>query len=103
MFKPHSTHKIWWICPNCNNEYQATIGSRSSGTACRKCGMERFFLSNIKSVEMIDIKTNKVIKTFKSISEASRETKINTSNITMVCKGIRKYAGGYIWKYTKKD
>lgn len=103
MFKPYSTHKIWWICQICQNEYQATIGSRSSGTACKKCGMKKLFLSNIKEVEMIDIKTNEVIKTFKSISQASREMKINSSNISIVCKGIRKYAGGYIWKYIKKD
>ena len=89
MFKPHSTHKVWWICPICHNEYKATIEKRSYGTACRKCGMKRLFLSNIKSVEMIDINTNEVIKIFKSISEASRETKINISNIVMVCKGIR--------------
>ena len=103
MFKPHSTHKVWWLCPICKNEYQTTIDKRSYGSGCKKCAMKRFFTSNIKSVEMIDIETNKVIKTFKSISDASRETKINISNITMVCKGVRKYAGGYIWKYTKKD
>lgn len=103
MFKPHSTHKVWWLCPVCKNEYKTTIDTRSYGSGCKKCAMKRFFTSNSKSVEMIDIETNKVIKTFKSISDASRETKINTSNITMVCKGVRKYAGGYIWKYTKKD
>ena len=101
MFKPHSTHKVWWICPVCKNEYQATIGSRSSGTGCKKCGMQRFFLSQAKSVAMIDVKTNNLIRTFKSISEASREMKINSSNITMVCKGNKKHAGGYYWEYIK--
>ncbi|MBR2372058.1 MAG: hypothetical protein IKA90_04215, partial [Clostridia bacterium] len=103
MFKPYSTHKVWWICPICKNEYQASIAHRSYGSACKKCAMKRFFYSNVKAVEMIDKNTNKVIQTFESVSEASRQTKINAPNITMICKGMRKYAGGYIWRYVKKD
>lgn len=102
MFKPYSTHKVWWICPKCKNEYQATISSRSYGTACKKCGMEKLFLSNARSVEMIDPKTQKTIKTFESISKAAREMSINSSNISMVCNGNRKHAGGYCWRYEKK-
>lgn len=39
------------------------------------------------------------IKTFNSIGNAGRETKIQQSNIIHVCKGIRKSAGGFIWRY----
>lgn len=38
-----------------------------------------------------------LIKSYKSITEASRETKINLSNICMAAKKERKTAGGYIW------
>lgn len=99
MFKPHSDVKVWWICPVCKNEYQATIGSRSSGTGCPICGIEKSKLPKCKKVAMIDIKTNKIVREFKSISEASREIKINSSNISMVCKNQRNNAGGYYWKY----
>lgn len=36
---------------------------------------------------------------YKSISEASRSTGVNPSNIGSVCRGNRKTAGGYTWKF----
>lgn len=40
-----------------------------------------------------------VLSEFSSIQEASRETGIYNGSITKVCKGERKLAGGFIWKY----
>ncbi len=44
------------------------------------------------------------IREFSSIVEASKETNINRSAITGVCRKRKRYytAGGYIWKYTCK-
>jgi hypothetical protein len=42
------------------------------------------------------IQNDIVIKTFNSISEASRET--NIKNISMAIRGERKSAGGYKWE-----
>ena len=39
------------------------------------------------------------IKKWDSIANAARILKINPSDISTVCKGKRKTAGGYIWKY----
>ena len=50
---------------------------------------------------MINARTNQIIKTFISISDASRKMQINDSNISMVCKGIRPKAGGYKWGYAE--
>lgn len=36
---------------------------------------------------------------YPSTAEAERQTGINNSKICQVCKGKRKSAGGYIWKY----
>ena len=36
---------------------------------------------------------------FKSIAEASRQTKIPNSNIYKCCNGKRKTAGGFVWRY----
>lgn len=36
---------------------------------------------------------------FNSISEASFKTGINKSSIAKVCRGERKLAGGYLWRY----
>ena len=56
--------------------------------------------SKIK-VKMIDIKTDKVIKIWDSIKEASDNTDANYTTIIQVCRGYmsRKTSGGYKWKY----
>lgn len=39
------------------------------------------------------------IDTFESLSEASKQTGVTMQNISKVCKGERKLAGGYMWRY----
>lgn len=58
--------------------------------------------SNVcKGVLQIDADTNKVIQSFKSPYDAFKNTNIRHQSISMVCKGLRKFAGGYIWKYAE--
>ncbi len=97
--KSHSDIKVWWVCPTCGLNYYTAVSHRVYGTGCPKCGILKSARSRSKSVSMIDPDTQKEVRTFSSISEAARELKINSSNITMVCKGNRKKAGGYVWKY----
>lgn len=58
------------------------------------------YVPRIKSVSQYDL-DGELIKTFKSISEAIKETGIG--NIAKVCKNTSHYktAGGYKWSYTK--
>ena len=51
-----------------------------------------------KSVIQYDINMN-FINEYYGITEANRKTKINLTNISACCKGLRKTAGGYIWKF----
>ena len=44
-------------------------------------------------------KSGEFIREWTSMSEAERELGIACSSICSCCKGIRKSAGGYIWKY----
>lgn len=99
--KPGSDYKAMWICPQCGNVYSASVGHRtgSKPTGCPKCGIEKNRAANRKAVKMIDLETGAVIKIFKSISEASIQMHINSSNISMVCKKTRPRAGGYGWDY----
>ena len=53
----------------------------------------------IKSVAKIDIKTQEILETYPSISEAERQN--HCSHIGQVCSGKRKSAGGYYWCYTE--
>ena len=39
------------------------------------------------------------LKSYTSIIEAQQDTGVPNPNIVKVCKGTRKSAGGYIWKY----
>lgn len=54
--------------------------------------------SNDKPVLQLDQFGN-VVNRFPSMSEAERQTGISDGNISGVCNGIRKSAGGYIWRY----
>lgn len=44
-------------------------------------------------------KDGNLISEYQSVREASRQTNIILSSIVETCKGKRKSAGGYIWKY----
>ena len=100
--KPHSDICVWWICPECGLSYSTSVGHRSYGTGCRLCGRRKTTKGHIKGVAMINPLTNETIRTFESITKASEELHIRGSNISMVCKGQRKKAGGYAWKYLEQ-
>lgn len=51
-----------------------------------------------KGVNQYD-KKNNFIKSWDSITEAAKECNTNTGNISYCCKGKRKTAAGYKWKY----
>lgn len=50
------------------------------------------------AVVMCD-KEGKPIKVYESIKHAEADTGIGRSNISAVCRGLHKRAGGYFWKY----
>lgn len=54
--------------------------------------------SHGKSVLQID-KLGTIIKSYKTLTAANEETGIAVSNISGVCRGKKKTAGGFIWKY----
>lgn len=98
--KPFAKMRLWWVCPTCGDEYQAWIANRANGTGCPKCGVKRCGQSARRKVAMLDPETHEELRAFTSITEAANELGINPSNITTVCKGGRKKAGGYGWKYS---
>ena len=57
-------------------------------------------VSYAQSIDIIQCDINgDFIKRWHGINKASRELKINHSNIISCCQGKRKTAGGYIWRY----
>ena len=60
---------------------------------------KRIFMANLKRiVKQYDLKNN-FIKEFLSMESASIETKTNYGSIANCCRGKRKTANGFIWKY----
>jgi hypothetical protein len=70
-----------------SNGYNMTLGGEGSSGA------------NTKQVKQYDLKTGKIIKIFKSITEASIETNNNRVNISACCRNPEdfKSCGGYGW------
>lgn len=61
----------------------------------------RFFKSErARKVEQYDLEKN-YIKTWNSLREIERKTKMSHSNISDCCKGKYKTVYGYIWRFTK--
>lgn len=46
-------------------------------------------------------KNGEFIREWEYMSQATKELRINKANIGEVCKGNRKSAGGFVWKYEK--
>lgn len=49
--------------------------------------------------KVMQIKNNRTIKIYNGSNEAARKTGLNQRNISTVCLGKRKTAGGFIWRY----
>jgi hypothetical protein len=54
-----------------------------------------------RRIQQLSINGN-VVKIFESMSEASKATGVGSGNISKVCNGISKTAGGYVWKYDEQ-
>ena len=79
---------------------QINLGSKNEKNASENNGMYQKIPKNAKSVLQYD-KEGNFIKEWKSAAEAKKSLGID--NITVVCNGKRKYAGGYIWKWGEND
>ena len=93
--KPQVNHKDENKKNNCveNLEWIACIDNCNYGT--RNERISRKILQYSKSGEFI--------REWQSAAEVERVLGIDNSNITKCCKGKRKYAGSFIWRYKEKD
>lgn len=89
------------------NDISRTLGCSNSTVqkALNKYGIEgkeRIKKSagkyHIKQIAQYD-KQNNLITVYESIADAERQTGISHGNIVANCKGRRKSAGGFIWRY----
>lgn len=73
----------------CTSKYNANYGTRNQRMIKEK---------TFKPVVMMD-KDGNVVKKFKSLGEATRETGFDISAIIRACKGKQKTSMGYRWSY----
>ena len=105
MFSAGSSERAWWKCSVCENEWKTSIQSRAQGTGCNVCYRKQNRGGTHAESKTIYQYTldGKFVKKWACISTASKELKINGSNITMCAKHIRPNAGGYRWEYEYVD
>ena len=70
----------------CTSKYNINYGTRNERA------------SKKHSKKVLCVETNVI---YESITEAQKQTGINHSNIVYCCKGKRKIAGGYRWRYVE--
>lgn len=100
MFTKGSDFKAWWKCKTCGYEWQTSISHRVSGTGCKECYLENNRKNHYLAKKVLQYSLDgELLKTWDSVASASRELKINHSNISMCAKHQRKKAGGFVWKY----
>ena len=94
--------KPWCTGLKLTAEHRAKISSSHMGLKPSKETIEKWKKSNqekLRPVERIDKNTNEVVYYFASIQDALKTTGIDASSITKCCRGKRKSAGDYKWRY----
>lgn len=93
-FMGRKVKDIFWICSVCGESWCASITDRSHGKGCPYCFKQKRYKRVIKlSQDSI------IIAKYNTITQAAKENNMNISNISAVCRGKAKTAGGYIWKF----
>ncbi len=84
-------NNLEWVTPkeNCNH------GNRNKRISSTKLNKRSY---NSKPVLMLTLDGEK-IRSFNSAEEVQRELNITAINVSRVCRGIRRTAGGYLWRY----
>ena len=85
---------IHWICSECKNGWYASILDRSHGKGCPFCDRKKRYKKVIKFS-----KDKEIIEKYPTVSQAARENNLSVSNISDVCNGRAKTAGGFFWMF----
>ena len=87
----HASNLEW-----CTNEYNLTYGTRLDRISEKNSGNPKF------KKPIVGVRGKEVVR-FDSARDASRALGINASQITAVCRGRGKTAGGFMWEYESRE
>lgn len=91
-----AVENLRWVTYSENNRNPITVKGLAHGNSMRG----RFGQNNPLSKRVLCYTRNgDLVKCYGGVHEASRETGINKGDIGACCRGKRKTAGNYIWKY----
>ena len=79
----------------CDSKYNANYGTRNQ--RCYESNRKHF-----KPIYQIDFTSGEKIKRWDCIADAARALKIHEEQISRVCKGRNKTAGGFLWEYCQE-
>jgi len=93
-----SSDNVWWICPNCGNEYQMRVNTRVGLPVgnCNKCRDHHYRVQFKRAVLQFTL-NGKFISEYSSVTEASKAT--GAKSITICCQKRIAASGGFLWKY----
>ena len=85
----------------CTAEYNCNYANRNNkiSETQKRSGIQRNNKYTSKEVYQYTL-DGKFVNTYPSIREAVRQTGLDHSAISKVCRGKIKYTGGFIWSYT---
>lgn len=72
-------------------------------TWCENRYKQRMEFSFLRAKTVYQIKNNKIVNTFKSVTDTVRKTGIHQANLSSVLNGKRKHCAGYRWSYENPE
>ena len=93
----NSVSNLEWCTSSENSQHAWRTGLCKLNKGCFQMGTKGKLCINHKVV--LQIKENKIIAKFYGTNEACRQTGICQGHIAECCRGERKTAGGYQWRY----
>lgn len=98
-----SGKKVWWKCPKCGYEWQATPNHRTRKrtggySGCPKCSVNR--INDINKVEVINLDTGII---YNSLTEAAKSCNGNKATLCGCLNKKTRKAYGYHWAYVDES